>query len=102
MAGESANEILQTIQPAITLLGLGIGAALVSRASSDAAAGLTLLESPALAAAEVAAQRRHKHDFYLDYIARPDVKAYDQKIFDALPPDRNRGGFRPHHSRRYP
>ena len=32
MAGESANEILQTIQPAITLLGLGIGAALVSRA----------------------------------------------------------------------
>jgi Kef-type K+ transport system membrane component KefB len=32
MAGESANEILATIQPAITLLGLGIGAALVSRA----------------------------------------------------------------------
>ena len=32
MAGESANEVLQTIQPAITLLGLGIGAALVSRA----------------------------------------------------------------------
>ncbi|MEL6737411.1 MAG: cation:proton antiporter [Pseudomonadota bacterium] len=32
MAGESAGEVLQTIQPAITLLGLGIGAALVSRA----------------------------------------------------------------------
>ncbi|MEO0418435.1 MAG: cation:proton antiporter [Pseudomonadota bacterium] len=32
MAGESANAILETIQPAITLLGLGIGAALVSRA----------------------------------------------------------------------
>lgn len=32
MAGESATEILETIQPAITLLGLGIGAALVSRA----------------------------------------------------------------------
>jgi len=32
MAGESAREILDTIQPAITLLGLGIGAALVSRA----------------------------------------------------------------------
>ncbi|MDJ0979579.1 MAG: cation:proton antiporter [Erythrobacter sp.] len=32
MAGESASEILETIQPAITLLGLGIGAALVSRA----------------------------------------------------------------------
>ena len=32
MAGESAAEILETIQPAITLLGLGIGAALVSRA----------------------------------------------------------------------
>ena len=29
MAGESAREILETIQPAITLLGLGIGAALV-------------------------------------------------------------------------
>ncbi len=32
MAGESANAILETIQPAITLLGLGIGAALFSRA----------------------------------------------------------------------
>jgi len=32
MAGESATAILETIQPAITLLGLGIGAALVSRA----------------------------------------------------------------------
>ena len=32
MAGESATQILETIQPAITLLGLGIGAALVSRA----------------------------------------------------------------------
>ncbi|MEO0641941.1 MAG: cation:proton antiporter [Pseudomonadota bacterium] len=32
MAGESAREILETIQPAITLLGLGIGAALISRA----------------------------------------------------------------------
>ncbi|MEM1195754.1 MAG: cation:proton antiporter [Pseudomonadota bacterium] len=32
MAGENAREILETIQPAITLLGLGIGAALVSRA----------------------------------------------------------------------
>ncbi|MDY7097313.1 MAG: cation:proton antiporter [Pseudomonadota bacterium] len=32
MAGESANAIVETIQPAITLLGLGIGAALVSRA----------------------------------------------------------------------
>ncbi|MGB3469690.1 MAG: cation:proton antiporter [Erythrobacter sp.] len=32
MAGESAKEIVETIQPAITLLGLGIGAALVSRA----------------------------------------------------------------------
>jgi CPA2 family monovalent cation:H+ antiporter-2 len=32
MAGESANEGLATIQPAITLLGLGIGAALASRA----------------------------------------------------------------------
>ncbi|MEM7688511.1 MAG: cation:proton antiporter [Pseudomonadota bacterium] len=32
MAGESTDAILQTIQPAITLLGLGIGAALVSRA----------------------------------------------------------------------
>ncbi|MEE4289529.1 MAG: cation:proton antiporter [Erythrobacter sp.] len=32
MAGESANEVLETIQPAITLLGLGIGAALASRA----------------------------------------------------------------------
>jgi CPA2 family monovalent cation:H+ antiporter-2 len=32
MAGESANEVLATIQPAITLLGLGIGAALASRA----------------------------------------------------------------------
>ncbi|MEO1731589.1 MAG: cation:proton antiporter [Pseudomonadota bacterium] len=32
MAGESAGEILETIQPAITLLGLGIGSALLSRA----------------------------------------------------------------------
>jgi len=32
MAGESATAILETIQPAITLLGLGIGAALLSRA----------------------------------------------------------------------
>ncbi len=32
MAGESTNDIITTIQPAVTLLGLGIGAALVSRA----------------------------------------------------------------------
>ncbi len=32
MAGENAQDVLQTIQPAITLLGLGIGSALISRA----------------------------------------------------------------------
>ncbi len=32
MAGENAQAVIETIQPAITLLGLGIGAALISRA----------------------------------------------------------------------
>ncbi len=32
MAGENAQAVVETIQPAITLLGLGIGAALISRA----------------------------------------------------------------------